>query len=162
MERDENRFFSLKCGYTVVGVDLSEKALEIAKGRCKKTGVSVSWIQGNALDLRVEDDSIGFANDRGCFHHIKDADRFRYAAEIARVLQPGGCLLLRGCRMEDFETGLATGMKFVPITQGVIDHFFRKEEFSHSPVQEIPGVSDGGILPCNLTVIRKNERDPNR
>jgi hypothetical protein len=33
--------------------------------------------------------------DRGCFHYLAAADRAGYAAELRRVLRPGGRLLLR-------------------------------------------------------------------
>jgi hypothetical protein len=33
--------------------------------------------------------------DRGCFHYLAGSDRPGYAAELRRVLRPGGRLLLR-------------------------------------------------------------------
>ena len=137
-----------ECGYYTTGIDISEKALEIAKERAHEKGVSVHWQHGSVLDLPFDDNSVAFANDRGCFHHIKEEDRPLYAAEIHRVLMPGALLLLRGCREDDSET-------FVTITQEKIDRYFSKKKFTHDPVRPITLVSDAGTLLSNLVIVKK-------
>jgi ubiquinone/menaquinone biosynthesis C-methylase UbiE len=82
-------------GMDVIGVDLSAESLEQARAHADRGGVDVTWIQASALDLPVEDASIDLVTDRGCLHHIEPIDHARYAQEVARVLRPGGMLLVR-------------------------------------------------------------------
>jgi ubiquinone/menaquinone biosynthesis C-methylase UbiE len=82
-------------GIESTGLDLSGDALDRARGRAEAGGVEVTWIEGSALDLPLDDASIDLVTDRGCLHHIHEQDRGRYGGEAARVLRPGGTLLVR-------------------------------------------------------------------
>ncbi len=82
-------------GIATTGLDLSSDALGRARGRAEAGGVDVTWIEGSALDLPLDDASIDLVTDRGCLHHIDERDHGRYASEAARVLRPGGTLLVR-------------------------------------------------------------------
>lgn len=42
-----------KRGYSVTGIDISEKMLSIARKKCEKESVSVDFIQANAVDFKV-------------------------------------------------------------------------------------------------------------
>jgi len=82
-------------GIETIGVDLSPAALELARERARRSGVSVEWIQADVLQLPLPDGCVDLALDRGCLHHLRPEDRSRYAIEVARVLRPGGTLLVR-------------------------------------------------------------------
>lgn len=82
-------------GFTVVGIDSSPAALELAGRRSAQAGVDVQWLEGDALDLPIADSSVQAAFDRGCMHHIAPTDQPRYLAELARVVVPGGRVFLR-------------------------------------------------------------------
>jgi SAM-dependent methyltransferase len=110
--------FLAQQGYHVIGVDLSAEALKIAKTRADVAGVVVDWRQGDVLSLPVESEAVDFVNDRGCFHHIPQEQRDQFVLEIARVLKPGGTMLLRGCCDEE-EAG-----HFVLVTENEIDRYF--------------------------------------
>lgn len=142
--------FLAQCGFRPIGVDLSPTALQIAKERASAAGVEVDWRHGNVLELPVEDQSVVFVNDRGCFHKISDEDRPQYAAQIARVLKPGGYLLLRGCRKLDGE------VHFHLVNEESIDRYF-SDAFTRGPVVPIQMISDAGGtgLPANLAVLRR-------
>jgi ubiquinone/menaquinone biosynthesis C-methylase UbiE len=86
-------------GIETIGVDLSSAALERARERATSSGVHVDWIQADVLRLPLADGSVDLALDRGCLHHVAAADHSRYAAEVARVLRPGGTLLV--CEMNE-------------------------------------------------------------
>jgi ubiquinone/menaquinone biosynthesis C-methylase UbiE len=82
-------------GIATTGLDLSGDALIRARERAAAGGVEVTWIEGSALDLPLDAASIDLVTDRGCLHHIDGRDHTRYASEAARVLRPGGTLLVR-------------------------------------------------------------------
>lgn len=140
--------FLAQCGFRVIGVDISPKALAIARDRATAAGLEVDFRHGGVLQLPVEDQSIDFANDRGCFHHIAEDERTRYAEEVARVLKQGARLLLRGARGEG-------GEGFVAVTQETVDRHFSKAQFSHGPVLPILLVSDGGCLEAHVVVLQR-------
>lgn len=80
-------------GFTAVGVDQSEAALRRARERYPK----LELVAGDVRRLPFEPASFDYLLDRGCFHYLPAVDRPRYASEAARVLHPGGELLLRAC-----------------------------------------------------------------
>lgn len=135
-------------GYRSIGVDLSGEALRIAETRATSAGVSVDWRLASALDLPIRDSSVEFVNDRGCFHHIPEKQRPRYAAEVARVLKPGGKVLLRGCRDD---SGPAP---FVLVTPATLQAHFG-EQFHVGRVTPIELFSEASRLSANLVVLER-------
>jgi SAM-dependent methyltransferase len=81
-------------GYDVVGLDLEPLALRKAKAIAARAGVRARFVAGNALDLRFPDARFDLVLDYGCFHHVVTRDWPRYRREVARVLRPGGHLVL--------------------------------------------------------------------
>lgn len=146
--------FLAEHGLHMIGVDLSAEALRIAAERAKEMGVQVDWRQGNVLDLPVKDQSVDFVNDRGCFHSIAEEERDQFAREIARVLKPGGMMLLRGCR-ETKKEG-----HFIPVTGQAVDRHFGKyfDRGKVFPIQMATGIgfSREGMK-GNLVVLKKSE-----
>ena len=82
------------CGCAVVGVDLAEESLADAGERAMRAGVSerVRFLHGDAEELPLPDQSVDavLCECALCLFH----DRPRAAAELARVLRPGGRLAL--------------------------------------------------------------------
>lgn len=78
-------------GWQVSGIDLSAVAL----GRAARLWSAVSFLRTDVLAMPFQARSFDIAIDRGCFQYLPAGDRPRYAAEIERVLRPGGKLLLR-------------------------------------------------------------------
>lgn len=78
-------------GWSAIGVDLSPVAL--AQARLANPGPG--YVRGDLLRLPLRASTFDAAVDRGCFHYLAPADRPGYAAELWRVLRPGGRLLLR-------------------------------------------------------------------
>lgn len=118
-------------GYRVTAVDFSTEAIRVAQERAAEAGVRVRWFVADALALPLLAGSVDFAFDRGCFHHVEQPDRPRYAAEIARVLRPGGRLFLRGYDA----SGGALDSHFVPVTVEAIDRAFDALRFARGPVE---------------------------
>lgn len=82
-------------GYQVSAVDISADAIARAKELASVYGVDVNWQVSDVLHLPMEDQSYDVITDRGCFHCIREDEREQFAAEIARVLKPGGLYVLR-------------------------------------------------------------------
>ncbi|MCW2926987.1 MAG: class SAM-dependent methyltransferase [Thermoleophilia bacterium] len=87
--------FLAEQGIETTGVDVSADALERARGRAEAHGVQVTWLEADVLALPLQDASVDLVLDRGCLHHVRAADHPSYAAQVARVLRPGGVLLVR-------------------------------------------------------------------
>ena len=80
-------------GWHGIGVDLSVPAL--ARARDRHPGVTFACADVTSLPVRAG--SADLLLDRGCFHYLPAGSRGDYAEEAARVLRPGGRLLLRMC-----------------------------------------------------------------
>ncbi len=79
------------------GVDLSEEAVEKAKARWAKEIAEgrAAFEVGDLLDLPVEDGRFDVAVAAGVLHHVPSkAYRRRAVAELARVVRPGGYVLI--------------------------------------------------------------------
>lgn len=118
-----------QCGFRVTALDFSAEAIRLAVERGQEAGVRVDWRVGSALDLPLDDRSIDFALDRGCFHHVPQQDRVRYASEMARILRAGGRLFLRG-----YDPGDAPESHFVPVTRDEVDRAFDPIRFARGRV----------------------------
>ncbi len=80
-------------GWHGLGVDLSPTAL----ARAHAHHPAVSFARADATRLPVRTGAADLLLDRGCFHYLPEPARARYAREAARLLRPGGLLLLRMC-----------------------------------------------------------------
>jgi ubiquinone/menaquinone biosynthesis C-methylase UbiE len=108
--------FLAERGYEVTGIDISDIGLAIARDRLKRAGRSANLIKCDVLDLPMPDEHFDLVTDRGCFHHVVNRDRRKYAEQVGRVLRPGGWFLLRGCRR--------SGQMWVPLEEQEIGDLF--------------------------------------
>ncbi len=77
----------------VYGIDVSERAVEAAKQRCKERGLANTDIQvGSVLNLPFPDNTFDFVVSTGVIHH--SADPYKAFRELTRVLKPGGKMFL--------------------------------------------------------------------
>ncbi|HEX2253693.1 MAG TPA: class I SAM-dependent methyltransferase [Thermoanaerobaculia bacterium] len=136
-------------GFPVIAVDASEVALELARGRAAAAGLAVDWRHGDARRLPLADGEAGFALDRGCFHVVDPDDRALYAAEMARVLVPGGRLLLHGARAGEDEEGL------VAVDAAEVDRWFPPPRFVRGPLVPLPLTAPAGALAANLVLLER-------
>jgi SAM-dependent methyltransferase len=134
-------------GLSVIGVDRSRVALDIASRRAAEAGLPIDWRYGSALALPVADGEARLAIDRGCFHVIDRESRARYAAEMARVLAPGGSLLLRGAREDSDEDGL------VGFDEAELDELFGTLGFRRGPLVPTVLLARSGSLRSWLVLL---------
>lgn len=76
----------------VTGLDADPEVLALARGKARDAGVEVELVEGRSTDLPFEDGSLDVVVSTLFFHHLTTADKRRTAAEVARVLRPGGRL----------------------------------------------------------------------
>jgi len=90
-------------GFQVVGVDVSEIAIEKARQKALDAGVECEFILTDFMKDRLENRSFGFVFDRGCFHAFASGEqRRRFAGRVAARLEQGGFwLTLTGNADED-------------------------------------------------------------
>ena len=82
----------------VVGLDLSDVALELARDNAQKSRASsrVSFERGDAEDMPFEDDTFDLVISGNTLHLLKNP--VRMLNEIQRVLKPGGRFLVSDFR----------------------------------------------------------------
>ncbi|MCP3985971.1 MAG: methyltransferase domain-containing protein [bacterium] len=79
-------------GLHVIGLDLTEAMLDEGRGLAKERGLDVTFQRGDVEALPFPDASFELVTSRYSAHHYPHPERA--LAEIARVLMPGGALLL--------------------------------------------------------------------
>lgn len=87
-------------GVQVIGLDLSETMIEIARGNAQEHGVAdrVEFREGDAVKMPFGEASFDFVISSGSLHHWQEPGRiFR---EIHRVLKPGRCALISNLRSD--------------------------------------------------------------
>jgi ubiquinone/menaquinone biosynthesis C-methylase UbiE len=79
-----------RTGATVTGLDLTPELIEAGKAAAAAAGVEIEWIEGDAEQLPFDDESVDAV--MSVFGCMFAPDHQRAAAELARVLKPGGRL----------------------------------------------------------------------
>ena len=77
-------------GASVVGSDFIDTWFDAARSRAAEAGVEVEWIVADAQDLPFEDASFDVVTST--FGHMFAPDQAAAAAELARVVKPGGTI----------------------------------------------------------------------
>lgn len=101
----EHTILAARYGARALGVDISSRAIEIARSKAAERGVEVTFRRGDMLALDASGlDSLGdgvetfdpfdAVIDIGLFHVFDDAARGRYVRSVHSVLRPGGHLHL--------------------------------------------------------------------
>jgi len=121
-------------GARVTAVDLTPTAVELTRRRLELAGLDADVREADAESLPFPDGSFDFVWSWGVIHHSESTERV--AAEIARVLRPGGTLAL----MVYHRTSITFWLNYV-LYRGVIRGGLRHE----SPDELANRWSDGVI-----------------
>jgi 2-polyprenyl-3-methyl-5-hydroxy-6-metoxy-1,4-benzoquinol methylase len=81
-------------GWTVVGVDLAPKALELARVKAQRLGVTVDFQNADVTQIEFLREPFDLVLDLGCFHGLGAAGRKRYVQNLARLTHAGSAFLL--------------------------------------------------------------------
>jgi ubiquinone/menaquinone biosynthesis C-methylase UbiE len=81
-----------RCGAVVTGVDPAERLLEVARQRAVEERLSIAFSRGDAGDIPARDGSFDLV--LSVFAVIFAPDAQRAAAEMVRVLRPGGRIVM--------------------------------------------------------------------
>jgi SAM-dependent methyltransferase len=77
-------------GAALVGLDGDPEVVERARAKTEDEGLEVRFDEGLSTRLPYEDAAFDRVLSTLFFHHLTSQDKRRTAAELARVLRPGG------------------------------------------------------------------------
>jgi SAM-dependent methyltransferase len=86
----EHALMAASLGYEAVGVDMSPRAIEMAKTKATERGVDVRFVVADAFHLVDLGEQFDTVLDCGLFHVLDDGERERYVASLAEVVPSGG------------------------------------------------------------------------
>lgn len=86
----EHALMAASLGYEAVGVDMSMRAIDLAKTKATERGVEVRFVVADALRLVDLGEQFDTVLDCGLFHVLDDSERERYVGSLAEVVPPGG------------------------------------------------------------------------
>ena len=101
----ENALHVASLGLPVLGFDVAETALTIAREKARDRGLEVEFVAADAFQLERLGRTFQTVLDCGLFHTFDDEERPRYAASLALVTAPGGTLYVLCFRDEGPDTG---------------------------------------------------------
>jgi SAM-dependent methyltransferase len=85
-------------GHDVVGLDVAERAVALARQGALAAGATATFVVGDALELRAATGVLAGPFDTvldvGLFHVLQPTDRGRYAQSLASVVRPAGTALV--------------------------------------------------------------------
>jgi SAM-dependent methyltransferase len=88
----ENALYLASLGLPVLGVDVAESALAIARGKAKERGAEVEFVAADALHLERLGRRFDTVLDCALFHTFDGDERPRYVASLASATEHGGTL----------------------------------------------------------------------
>ena len=90
----EHTILAARCGADALGIDISQRAVEIARRKAAERHVATHFEVLDALRVDTLERSFDTIIDSGLFHVFDDAARTRYANTAHAVLRGGGHLHL--------------------------------------------------------------------
>ncbi|MHA2355072.1 MAG: class I SAM-dependent methyltransferase [Candidatus Thorarchaeota archaeon] len=92
----ENAIYLASRGSDVVGIDFTQRAIEIAQVKSFERDEDVEFLVGDVLELDYHFREAEFDGvlGSGLFHTLTDEERPIYVEQVARVLTPGGSFFM--------------------------------------------------------------------
>lgn len=101
----ENALYVAALGFSVLGVDVAETALAIARAKAAERGIDVEFIAADALRLDRLRRGFETVLDCGLFHTFDTDERPGYVTSLASVTEHGGTLYVLCFSNEGPDTG---------------------------------------------------------
>jgi SAM-dependent methyltransferase len=101
----ENALLIASLGFPVLGVDLAETALAIARKKAHDRRIEVEFAAADAFHLEALARSFQTVLDCGLFHTFDGDERLRYSASLASVTEPDGTVYVLCFSDEGPDTG---------------------------------------------------------
>ena len=101
----DNALHIASAGPSVVGVDVADTALRIARDRARDRGVAVEFTTADALRLDRLDRTFDSVLDCGLLHTFDGDERLRYVASLASTTRQDGTLYVLCFSDDEPETG---------------------------------------------------------
>ena len=101
----ENALYVASLGLPVLGFDVAETALAIAREKAADRGLEVEFVSADAFHLERLGRRFETVLDCGLFHTFDDEERPRYAASLASVTERHGTLYVLCFSDEGPDTG---------------------------------------------------------
>lgn len=86
----EHAMLAASLGLEAVGVDISPKAIELARAKAAARASTARFVVWDALRLAELGEQFDTVLDCGVFHVFDDDDRARFVASLAAVIRPTG------------------------------------------------------------------------
>jgi ubiquinone/menaquinone biosynthesis C-methylase UbiE len=135
-------------GLRASGIDISSKAIALAKASAEQRQLRIDFRTGTVLGLPYPDKTFSVLNDRGCLHNMELEEWRKYALEAARVAKPGALFLLRGASSRE------PHHEFTYLTQKRLEKYFR-QYFTIGVPRHYMMISDAGTLQSIVAVLRR-------
>jgi len=143
--------FLAENGFRASGIDVSDKAIKLAKSSAKRRRLQIDFRTGTVLDLPYPDKEFVFLNDRGCLHNLDLDEWTGYASEVARVAKPSAYFLLRGASNKESHG------QFTCLSEKCLEKYF-SDHFTIGVPKHYTMVSDAGTLRSMVAVLRRKLR----
>ncbi len=101
----ENALHVASLGLSVLGVDVAETALAMARAKADDRGIELEFAAADAFDLERLGRRFDAVLDCGLFHTFDGDERPRYVASLGSVTGPGGTLYVLCFSDDGPETG---------------------------------------------------------
>jgi len=88
----ENALHVASLGSSVLGVDVAETALAIARQKAHDRGIEVEFAAADAFQLERLERRFQTVLDCGLFHTFNSDERLKYVASLGSVIEQGGTL----------------------------------------------------------------------
>jgi SAM-dependent methyltransferase len=101
----ENALHVASLGLSVLGVDVAETALALARAKADDRGIKVEFAAVDAFELESLGRTFAMVLDCGLFHSFDGDERPRYVASLGSVIEQGGTLYVLCFSDDGPETG---------------------------------------------------------
>ncbi|HTW45894.1 MAG TPA: class I SAM-dependent methyltransferase [Acidobacteriaceae bacterium] len=101
----ENAFLVASLGLSVLGVDVAETALAMAREKARDRGIKVEFVAEDAFHLQRLGRRFETVLDCGLFHTFDENERPGYVASLASVTKEGGTVYVLCFSNEGPDTG---------------------------------------------------------